>query len=63
MAPGTRLLADVRPLRESTAFRRLWAGTTVSSVGSSPTKALQGAGPVLQGGVGPAWRRMIETVQ
>jgi len=37
MARGTRLLADVRPLRESTAFRRLWAGTTLSSVGSSLT--------------------------
>lgn len=32
-----RLLADVRPLRESPAFRRLWAGTTLSSVGSSLT--------------------------
>ena len=37
MALGKRLLADVRPLRESTAFRRLWAGTTVSSAGSSLT--------------------------
>jgi MFS family permease len=33
----TRLLADVRPLRESPAFRRLWAGTTLSSAGSSLT--------------------------
>ena len=32
-----RLLADVTPLRESTAFRRLWAGTTLSSVGSAVT--------------------------
>ena len=32
-----RLLADVTPLRESTAFRRLWVGTTLSSVGSAVT--------------------------
>src|SRR5215469_15962438 len=31
------LVADVRPLRESPAFRRLWAGTTLSSAGSSFT--------------------------
>jgi MFS family permease len=37
MARGIRLLADVRPLRESPAFRRLWAGTTLSSAGSSLT--------------------------
>jgi MFS family permease len=30
-----RLLADISPLRESPAFRRLWAGTTLSSVGSA----------------------------
>jgi MFS family permease len=30
-------LADITPLRESAAFRRLWAGTTVSSVGSALT--------------------------
>ena len=36
--PGRhRLLADITPLRESDAFRRLWAGTTVSSVGSALT--------------------------
>jgi MFS family permease len=36
--PGRhRLLADLTPLRESTAFRRLWAGTTISSVGSALT--------------------------
>lgn len=36
--PGRyRLLADIGPLRESAAFRRLWAGTTLSSVGSSLT--------------------------
>lgn len=36
--PGRkRLLADVTPLRESAAFRRLWAGTTLSSVGSALT--------------------------
>jgi MFS family permease len=30
-----RLLADISPLRESPAFRRLWAGTTLSSVGTA----------------------------
>ena len=30
-------MADLGPLRESPAFRRLWAGTTVSSAGSSFT--------------------------
>jgi MFS family permease len=34
---GDRLLADIRPLRESAAFRRLWAGTTLSSVGGALT--------------------------
>ncbi len=33
----TRLLADIGPLRESPAFRRLWAGTTLSAVGSALT--------------------------
>ena len=32
-----RLLADITPLRGSAAFRRLWAGTTLSSVGSALT--------------------------
>jgi MFS family permease len=31
------LLADTRPLRESAPFRRLWVGTTVSSVGGTMT--------------------------
>lgn len=31
------LLADVRPLRESPPFRRLWVGSTLSSVGSAFT--------------------------
>jgi MFS family permease len=36
--PGRyRLLADMTPLRESAAFRRLWAGSTLSAVGSSLT--------------------------
>ena len=36
--PGRhRLLADITPLRGSAAFRRLWAGTTFSSVGSALT--------------------------
>ena len=37
MTRRTRLLADLTPLRESPAFRRLWAGSTLSSVGSSLT--------------------------
>jgi MFS family permease len=32
-----RLLADVRPLRESPPFRRLWAGATLSAVGGAMT--------------------------
>ena len=32
-----KLLADLTPLRESPAFRRLWAGSTLSSVGGSMT--------------------------
>jgi Transmembrane secretion effector len=36
--PGrSRLLTDVTPLRESAQFRRLWAGTTLSSIGSALT--------------------------
>jgi hypothetical protein len=31
------LLADITPLRESAAFRRLWAGATLSAVGSALT--------------------------
>src|SRR5215467_15350143 len=31
------LVADIRPLRESPTFRRLWAGTTLSSAGNSFT--------------------------
>jgi MFS family permease len=37
MSAGKRLLADIGPLRESAAFRRLWAGMTLSSVGSALT--------------------------
>jgi MFS family permease len=37
MAPKMRLLADITPLRESPAFRRLWTGTTLSAVGGSLT--------------------------
>jgi hypothetical protein len=37
MLAGKRLLADIGPLRESAAFRRLWAGMTLSSVGSALT--------------------------
>lgn len=32
-----RLLADIRPLRESPPFRRLWAGSTLSAVGGAMT--------------------------
>jgi hypothetical protein len=32
-----RVLLDVRPLRESAAFRRLWAGSMVSGLGGSMT--------------------------
>ena len=32
-----KLLADITPLRESPAFRRLWAGSAVSNVGSQLT--------------------------
>jgi MFS family permease len=44
VADRRRLLADLSPLRESAAFRRLWAGTTLSSVGT----ALTGFAVVLQ---------------
>ena len=37
MLARRRLLADLTPLRESAAYRRLWAGTTVSSAGSALT--------------------------
>src|SRR5215471_1522983 len=37
VARAGRLLADVRPLRESPAFRRLWAGSTLSAVGGALT--------------------------
>lgn len=33
----SRLLADISPLRESPAFRRMWTGTTLSSVGGALT--------------------------
>ena len=32
-----RLVADITPLRENPAFRRLWIGTTLSTVGSALT--------------------------
>ena len=37
MRGGKRLLADVGPLRESAAFRRLWATSTLSAMGSALT--------------------------
>jgi MFS family permease len=37
VARAGRLLADIRPLRESPAFRRLWAGSTLSAVGGALT--------------------------
>ena len=36
-ARAGRLLADIRPLREFPAFRRLWAGSTLSAVGGALT--------------------------
>jgi MFS family permease len=35
--PRWKLLADVRPLRESPDFRRLWIGSTLSAVGGQMT--------------------------
>ena len=35
--PRKSLIADLRPLRESPPFRRLWIGSTVSSLGSAMT--------------------------
>jgi MFS family permease len=35
--PRRSLIADLRPLRESPPFRRLWIGSAVSSVGSAMT--------------------------
>ena len=43
MARTGRLLADIRPLRESAAFRRLWAGSTLSAVGGSMTVEMRGS--------------------
>ncbi len=37
MTRARRLLADISPLRESPAFRRLWAGSTLSAVGGALT--------------------------
>jgi MFS family permease len=37
MARPGRLLADIRPLREFPAFRRLWVGSTLSAVGGALT--------------------------
>ena len=37
MASWTRVLIDIRPLRESPQFRRLWAGSMLSWTGSSMT--------------------------
>lgn len=37
MPLAARLLTDITPLRESPEFRRLWAGTALSSVGSALT--------------------------
>ena len=37
MPRPSRLLADVRPLRQSPAYRRMWAGSLVSSIGSMMT--------------------------
>ncbi|HKE63851.1 MAG TPA: MFS transporter [Micromonosporaceae bacterium] len=37
MAERRRLVADMRPLRESPAFRRLWIGSGLSQIGSQMT--------------------------
>ncbi|HMH91258.1 MAG TPA: MFS transporter [Streptosporangiaceae bacterium] len=37
MPAATRLLMDIQPLREVPAFRRLWAGSVVSSLGATMT--------------------------
>jgi MFS family permease len=37
MPAATRLLMDIRPLRESPDFRRLWAGSVLSSLGGTMT--------------------------
>ncbi len=37
MKPAGRLLADIGPLRDSPAFRRLWIGSTLSNVGGAMT--------------------------
>lgn len=37
VARAGRLLADIRPLREFPAFRRLWAGSVLSAVGGALT--------------------------
>jgi MFS family permease len=37
MSRARRLFADIGPLRQSPAFRRLWAGTTLSAVGGALT--------------------------
>jgi MFS family permease len=37
VADRRRLLADISPIRESAAYRRLWIGSTLSGVGSSLT--------------------------
>jgi MFS family permease len=37
MTLARRMLADITPLRESAAFRRLWVGSTLSSVGGALT--------------------------
>lgn len=37
MARPRQLLADLSPMRESASFRRLWAGNTLSSVGTAMT--------------------------
>lgn len=61
---GSRLLMDLRPLRESPAFRRLWAGSVLSATGGQMTNfavLLQvytlTHSSIAVGGVGWAWRR------
>ena len=37
MPAATRLLMDIRPLQEVPAFRRLWTGSVLSSLGGTMT--------------------------
>ncbi len=42
MAPVAGLLVDLEPLRVSTAFRRMWLGTSLSGIGTALTNVVVG---------------------